>query len=50
VRLRLECAVIVELAKHLTARLRAGDPIAARVKLTRMDVIGSVARAVTRLF
>jgi farnesyl-diphosphate farnesyltransferase len=50
VRLRLECAVIVELAKHLTARLRAGDPIAARVKLTRMDVVGSVARAVTRLF
>ena len=49
VRLRLECAVIVELAKRLTARLRAGDPVAARVKLTRSDVAWSVTRAVTGL-
>ncbi len=49
VRLRLECAVIVALARRLTARLRAGDPLAARVKLTRMDVVRSVARALGAL-
>ncbi len=41
-RLRLECAVIVGLARRLTARLRAGDPLASRVKLSRMDVARSV--------
>jgi farnesyl-diphosphate farnesyltransferase len=49
VRLRLECAVIVALAKRLTARLRTADPIAARVKLTRGDVARSAARALAAL-
>ena len=44
-RLRLECAIIANLARSLTARLRAGDPLATRVKLTSLDV----ARSVTRL-
>ena len=35
--LRRETAVIVTLAERLAARLRAGDPLAARVKLTRGD-------------
>jgi len=35
--LRRECAVIVNLAERLTARLRAGDPLARRVKLTKTD-------------
>jgi farnesyl-diphosphate farnesyltransferase len=45
-RLRLECAVIVGLAHRLARRLRRGDPIATRVKLTRADaglaVLGSL--------
>ena len=44
-RLRLETGVIVELAHHLTRRLRRHDPIAARVKLTKGDVGASVLRA-----
>jgi len=35
--LRRETAVIVNLAQRLTARLRRGDPIAGRVKLTPYD-------------
>lgn len=35
--LRLECAVIVTLAERLARRLRRGDPLARRVKLTRGD-------------
>jgi hydroxysqualene synthase len=35
--LRRECAVIVGLAQRLTRRLRHGDPLAMRVKLTRGD-------------
>lgn len=35
--LRMECAVITHLARRLTARLRAGDPVATRVKLVRTD-------------
>lgn len=35
--LRRECAVIVNLAERLTRRLRHGDPLARRVKLTRGD-------------
>ncbi|MGH7090609.1 MAG: squalene synthase HpnC [Stellaceae bacterium] len=35
--LRRECAVIVNLALRLARRLRAGDPLAARVKLRRSD-------------
>jgi hydroxysqualene synthase len=41
-RLRLETAVIVGLAQHLTARLRRFDPVASRVKLTKGDVAASV--------
>ena len=44
-RLRLETGVIVELAHHLTRRLRRHDPLAARVKLTKGDVGASVLRA-----
>ena len=44
-RLRVETAVIVGLAKRLTRRLRRHDPLAARVKLRRSDVVGSVVQA-----
>jgi farnesyl-diphosphate farnesyltransferase len=44
-RLRLETAVIVGLARRLARRLRAADPVAARVKLTRTDAIGAVLAA-----
>ncbi len=44
-RLRLEVAVIVRLAERLTARLRRGDPVGTRVKLTKTDVAQSVARS-----
>jgi hydroxysqualene synthase len=36
-RLRLETAVIVGLARRLAARLRRGDPLARRIKLTKAD-------------
>lgn len=41
-RLRLETAVIVNLSKCLTGRLRRGDPVATRVKLRKSDVARSV--------
>jgi squalene synthase HpnC len=41
-RLRIETGVIVGLAHRLTRRLRRGDPLAARVKLTRTDVAHAV--------
>ncbi len=41
-RLRLETAVIVGLARRLARRLRAGDPVAGRVKLTKTDAVFSV--------
>jgi farnesyl-diphosphate farnesyltransferase len=44
-RLRLETAVIVGLANRLAARLRRGDPVATRVKLTRTDAAASVLAA-----
>jgi squalene synthase HpnC len=44
-RLRLETAVIVGLANRLAARLRRGDPLATRVKLTKGDAAGSVLAA-----
>ena len=40
--LRRETAVIVNLAERLTARLRRGDPVAGRVKLTPYDFAASV--------
>jgi farnesyl-diphosphate farnesyltransferase len=44
-RLRLETAVIVGLANRLAARLRRGDPLATRVKLTKPDAAASVLTA-----
>ena len=44
-RLRLETAVIAGLARRLAHRLRRADPVAARVKLTRLDAAASVAAA-----
>jgi len=41
-RLRLETAVIVGLSHRLAARLRRGDPVARRVKLTKPDVFVSL--------
>ncbi len=48
-RLRLECAVIVGLANRLSRRLRQGDPVAARVKLHKQDVAGSLLAALRYL-
>ncbi len=48
-RLRLETAVIVGLAVRLTRRLRHGDPLATRVKLTKGDVSASVLAALRHL-
>jgi squalene synthase HpnC len=44
-RLRVETAIIVRLACRLTARLRRGDPVARRVKLTKTDAVFSVVAA-----
>ncbi len=44
-RLRLECAVILGLSRRLARRLRAGDPVATRVKLLKQDVAGSMVSA-----
>lgn len=41
--LRCECAVIVELAARLAARLRRGDPLARRVGLGKRDFLGAFA-------
>jgi farnesyl-diphosphate farnesyltransferase len=41
-RLRLETAVIVGLAHRLTRRLRHGDPVARRVRLTKGDAVASM--------
>ncbi len=48
-RLRLECAVIVGLSQRLARRLRTGDPLAGRVKLTRGDAVASLIAAVRYL-
>ena len=44
-RLRMECAVIVGLSRRLAARLRRQDPVAGRVKLSKVDVAGSLVGA-----
>ncbi|HEX4173442.1 MAG TPA: squalene/phytoene synthase family protein [Acetobacteraceae bacterium] len=44
-RLRLETAVIVGLARRLARRLRRGDPLATRVRLTKGDAAASIAAA-----
>jgi squalene synthase HpnC len=41
-RLRLETAVIVGLARRLALRLRAGDPVAGRIKLSKGDGVASL--------
>lgn len=41
-RLRLETAVITGLSRRLARRLRRGDPVAGRVKLTKRDAVFSV--------
>lgn len=41
-RLRLECAVIVNLSRRLARRLRAHDPVAGRVKLQKPDIAFSL--------
>jgi farnesyl-diphosphate farnesyltransferase len=48
-RLRLETAVIAGLAVRLTRRLTAADPLATRVRLRRVDVIGSLLGAFAHL-
>ena len=48
-RLRLETAVIVGLAHRLARRLRNGDPVARRVKLTKVDAVASVLAALRYL-
>ena len=45
-RLRIETGVIANLARRLTARLRRGDPLATRVKLTKRDAVGALLGAV----
>jgi farnesyl-diphosphate farnesyltransferase len=44
-RFRLETAVIVGLSRRLARRLRRGDPVARRVKLSRGDVTASLLTA-----
>lgn len=44
-RLRLETGVIVGLAHRLAQRLRRGDPVARRVRLTKGDAVASLIRA-----
>jgi farnesyl-diphosphate farnesyltransferase len=38
-RMRIECAIIVNLAHRLAVKLRHGDPLATRVKLSKFDVL-----------
>jgi hydroxysqualene synthase len=44
-RLRLETSVIVGLSRRLAARLRRGDPVAGRIKLSKGDAVGSLLAA-----
>lgn len=46
--LRRECGVIVTLAERLARRLRAGDPLATRVKLSRGDFAAALIAGVWR--
>jgi farnesyl-diphosphate farnesyltransferase len=48
-RLRVETATIVGLSRRLARRLRLGDPLATRVRLTRTDVAMSAATALLHL-
>ena len=40
-RLAMESAVIVALARKLSTRLRRGDPLATRVKLSKFDFLAA---------
>nr|WP_295740625.1 squalene synthase HpnC [uncultured Acidocella sp.] len=40
-RLRIETAIICALARRLTSLLRAGDPLATRVKLSKFDLLNA---------
>jgi hypothetical protein len=46
--LRCECAVIVELAGRLLARLRRDDPLEGRVGLAKADFLAAFIRGVVR--
>jgi farnesyl-diphosphate farnesyltransferase len=46
--LRSECAVIAELAARLLARLRRGDPLAARIALAKSDFLAAFGIGVVR--
>jgi farnesyl-diphosphate farnesyltransferase len=48
-RLRLETAVIAGLAHRLARKLRRGDPLARRVKLSRRDVVANMLTALRYL-
>ncbi len=48
-RLRMETAIIARLARRLTARLRHGDPLATRVKLSKADFIAATLLSLGRL-
>jgi farnesyl-diphosphate farnesyltransferase len=41
-RLRLETGIILNLSRRLARRLRRGDPLARRVKLTKTDAVGAL--------
>lgn len=41
-RLRMECAIICHLAKRLTNLLKRGDPLATRVKLSKLDMLNAI--------
>lgn len=48
-RLRMETAIIASLARRLHARLRRGDPLAARVRLLAPDALGAILASLPRL-
>ena len=47
-RMRMEAAVIVEVAHRLSTRLRRGDPLAERVELSALAKLGCVAIGIGR--
>jgi farnesyl-diphosphate farnesyltransferase len=47
--MRLEAAVIVGLARRLARRLRRDDPLAGRVKLSKLDIAGAMLAALRHL-
>lgn len=49
-RLRVETAVIADLARRLTAKLRAGDALAGRVKLVKQDFFLAALASAARIF